>query len=205
MISLIVQDHNLIIMEKIYQLIDPITLEPRYVGYTYKPLGKRLGEHIRDSVRRGKTTKQRWIKSLLDLGQFPQIKAIKYLPKKRDKSWQYWETYFISLYRELGYNLTNSTDGGEGVPSPMPTLTKQKIGDSLRGKTGSSSRAAKPLIVYNDTEELFFYGAQEAIRYFAGRGIKMTFQNISQCLTGQLINGGRQKRTGVAGYKFKRP
>ena len=121
-------------MERIYILIDPNTLQPRYVGYTSTPLKTRLGKHIGsvNKKRTFNTFKNRWLRKLLKNNQVPKIKSIY---KIKDGRWQYWERYYIALYRSLGYNLTNGTDGGEGGKGRvMREEQKKKIGDFHRGK-----------------------------------------------------------------------
>lgn len=96
----------------IYELRDPrdITKSPRYVGITIKDLDKRLLGHL--GSLKSKTHKNHWIKSLLKDGICPTIHLIEEVI-----GWDYAckvEQYWIKEFREQGYNLTNSTDGGEG-------------------------------------------------------------------------------------------
>ncbi len=208
-------------MEKIYKLIDPFTEEPRYIGYTCMPLIDRLGAHLRGSLRKHRTHKECWIVSLLERGKSPSIELVKSI-SPLDGPWKYWEQYYIKLYRELGYNLTNSTDGGEGnnhqiftqetrdkmgkshrgkTPSPE---TRDKISKALLGRTGILSPASKPIIAYNEIEELFFACAEDAARYFRDWGMRVSAQNIRQCLRGDRYCSGKYVRSNVLGYKFKR-
>lgn len=39
------------------------------------------------------------------------------LTEVTDDNWQFWEREYIKLYRELGFDLTNTTDGGDMPPS----------------------------------------------------------------------------------------
>lgn len=95
----------------IYALIDPNTDEIRYIGYTYN-LRKRYNEHYYPSKLEGNTHKNNWIKSLLKEGKKAKIEIIceydnaDILPQA-EKMW-------ISNYRILGCDLTNTTDGGDG-------------------------------------------------------------------------------------------
>lgn len=204
-------------MEKIYKLIDPITKEVRYIGYTQGKLQKRLMSHIRESKLR-KTYKHHWINSILDMGFIPIIKIIKCIPKSSKKTWQEWETHFIKKYRYKGFNLTNGTDGGEGVTmtpeirnkisikskGKIPSKeTRLKMSKAKLGKIGKDCPNSKGLIAYNEKGEIFFHSMQEAENYFRGLGLKASKKNIGQCLRGKGYNG-RSKRNKVAGYKFKR-
>jgi predicted GIY-YIG superfamily endonuclease len=49
----------------LYKLIDPITKEVKYIGYTKRPK-TRLWEHIRDAKVGIKTYKCDWIRSLIN-------------------------------------------------------------------------------------------------------------------------------------------
>lgn len=91
---------------KIYALIDPLTDEIRYIGYTSKSLEKRLKSHIYD-CNRTKSHKTNWIRSLLNKGLKPIIKQLN--ETNEIKVCLDMEVYYISLYD----NLTNSTSGGE--------------------------------------------------------------------------------------------
>lgn len=207
-------------MDKIYCLVDPQTLEPRYIGYTAKPLKKRLQAHLRDSLNNNHTHKQHWIRSLLFKGYSPIIRGIKYLPKNTQPDWRYWEIHYISHYRDGGYNLVNSTLGGDGVT--MTPEIRSKIGNAVRGiipgretrekmrkaklgKLGILCPNSKSVIAYNDTQEFTFASAQEAERELRKMGYKVSSKNIGQCLTGQRYRGGKYTRTQVSGFKFKRP
>lgn len=96
---------------KTYTLSHPTTKEIRYVGYTSVKLEKRLSEHIKD----GKTKRNRkanWIKSLIRSGLKPDINLINTYDTKEEAVFN--EINLIFQYRLLGYNLVNSTDGGDG-------------------------------------------------------------------------------------------
>lgn len=99
-------------MEKtfIYTLSDPITKEVRYVGKSDNPK-KRLYEHI-CSCKRIKNHKNNWINSLLKKDQKPILEIIDEVPLEY---WQIYESQWISKLKELGFNLTNDTRGGNGL------------------------------------------------------------------------------------------
>lgn len=102
---------------KIYELRDPRdeTKSPRYVGITTKDLKIRLNSHL-NGVKYDKTRinhKVNWIKNLLKNNIIPSIHLIEEV-----EGWDYAcevEKYWIKEFKEQGYKLTNSTDGGEGV------------------------------------------------------------------------------------------
>lgn len=123
-------------MEKIYSLIDPITNQIRYIGFTQKKLNERLWEHITLANKGKKSYKYNWIRSLLTNHQLPIINLVH---EVKTETWQYWEIHYIKKYHNLGYKLTNATDGGEGVPG-------RKWSDVQRIKmTGKNHFASKPI------------------------------------------------------------
>lgn len=120
---------------KIYELRDPRDLEcsPRYVGITIKDLNSRLSAHVTIKALKTKTYKNNWIKSLLKDGIKPTIHLIEEVV-----GWDYAcqvEKYYIKEFREQGYILTNSTDGGEGSVGVVPRQeTRNKLSISSSGK-----------------------------------------------------------------------
>ncbi len=118
----------------IYGLIDPATNEIRYVGYTSKDVNRRLFEHIDESKHKVTSHKHKWIAKLIKSGSKPEIKILETV---NDENWQDREKYWID---KLGYRLTNSTEGGEGLLNPSldvrnrisEKVTKSLIGNSRR-------------------------------------------------------------------------
>lgn len=95
----------------IYSLNDPDTDEIKYVGKTNDPK-RRIAEHLID---RTKSYKNSWIKGLLQKNKNPNLKIIE---ECFESNWEERERYWIKYYKDLGYSLTNLTDGGEGVSLP---------------------------------------------------------------------------------------
>ncbi len=95
----------------IYVLKDPISLEIRYVGQTSRKLKSRLSAHLLDAKKNKNYHNVNWIKSLIKDNLVPIIESIEEcaLDKLNER-----EIYWIAFYKNLGYNLTNSTDGGLG-------------------------------------------------------------------------------------------
>jgi len=98
----------------IYELRDPRDKEynPKYVGITIAPLNVRLRGHLEGKKLRTNTYKNNWVKQLSREGLIPTIHLIEEvvgwtLACEREKYW-------IAGLRKQGFNLTNSTDGGEG-------------------------------------------------------------------------------------------
>lgn len=94
---------------KIYGLYDPEN-NLRYVGYTKKSLNQRLKEHWNTTTRIGKQPRRIcWLKSLKEK---PTIKLL-----DKDKDFDVIlakEKFWIKYYRDKGFKLTNTCDGGLG-------------------------------------------------------------------------------------------
>lgn len=96
----------------IYALVCPIG-KIRYIGKTNDP-DKRLRRHIsRAKYYETKSHAANWIRSLLKRGEKPEIRVLEEVPDGGD--WVSREIATISEYRALGFDLTNATEGGEGV------------------------------------------------------------------------------------------
>lgn len=91
----------------IYGLKDPNTEQIRYIGKTSHP-EKRLKHHI--SVRYN-NHKSNWIQSLLKNNEKPILEIIDEVPIS---NWEFWEKHYIRLFKSLGAELVNSTEGGRG-------------------------------------------------------------------------------------------
>lgn len=112
----------------IYVLIDPETNKVRYVGKSNNP-DRRLREHIRDHSKYQRH-KDHWVGALCERGLVPLLKIIEEVPLDL---WAERELFWINHYMQLGYPLTNTYFGSEGV-GMMPPETRAKIGAKHRGK-----------------------------------------------------------------------
>jgi len=121
-------------MNKIYVLIDPITNENRYVGFTSEKLEKRLNRHIQLARQHRKDWVHNWIYQLLSKNKKPTISLLEIVKEQDD--WQDRERFWIQRGRELGWKLTNLTIGGEGSIGFKHSLeTKQKLSDIARNRS----------------------------------------------------------------------
>ena len=143
----------------IYALSDPRNNQVRYIGKANNPKD-RYTNHF-NSSRDKNTHKRNWINSIRKDGFRPDLIVIDEVPKSE---WQYWEKFYISLFKTWGFNLVNYTLGGDGstfsnsgswkkgnIPHnkgvPCSEETKQKIKDKLTGRSNTSSY--KPIIQYD--------------------------------------------------------
>lgn len=113
----------------IYTLANPITKEVRYVGKTNN-LKVRFWHHLKTKKN---THSSSWIKSLKNQGLKPEMEIL----EKCDLSnWEFLEKYWISQFKAWGFNLTNLTDGGEGMCGYSHTdIAKEKMSYARKGKS----------------------------------------------------------------------
>jgi hypothetical protein len=97
-------------MAIIYALLDPSDYAVRYVGYALDG-PKRLESHLQQSLK-AYGHKAAWIRSLRVRGERPIMVTLEDL--SGDVAWRVNERWWIARMRELGCDLTNTTDGGEG-------------------------------------------------------------------------------------------
>ena len=86
--------------------------EVRYLGYTGKPIAKRLQGHLYTSKSK-KTYKDKWIQSEVNKGNKIIIDAVDYTCSPDEVKQK--EIDYIKYYKSLGYRLTNGTDGADGT------------------------------------------------------------------------------------------
>lgn len=97
----------------IYGLIDPRTQQLRYVGlHSRGSLEKRLREHLCRAKAGFRLHVYDWVRSLLDRGQCPEIVQLESVGSFTELTEA--ESWHIQMWRSLGCDLTNLTDGGEG-------------------------------------------------------------------------------------------
>ena len=110
---------------EIYTLDCPIENIPKYIGFTSKSLNERLKEHLRDNRN---TKKCSWIKNLKNKNMIPIIKNLDYC---NENNWRDLEIYWISQFKVWGFDLKNTTFGGDGAFGYRHT-EESKLKNSLR-------------------------------------------------------------------------
>jgi GIY-YIG catalytic domain-containing protein len=80
----------------------------RYIGKANDPY-QRFERHLntKEKCHRGN-----WIRSLPARGLSLQLEILDEVP---EAEWQFWETEYIRVFRAIGFNLVNETDGGDGA------------------------------------------------------------------------------------------
>lgn len=119
-------------MTYIYKLIDPRTDEIRYVGKTETTLKKRYSVHLRDAKNGTEWYVSRWIRQLLSYDMLPVMEVIE---ECFEETWAEREIYWIAYGRQMGWRLTNLTDGGDGTSGWVASeKTKRNISEAKKGK-----------------------------------------------------------------------
>lgn len=93
----------------IYALKDPGDASIRYVGFTSKSLKARLTSHLKD---RNPSHRKNWITSLKAKQQRPIIELVADISLDE---WGLEERKWIKHFKDIGCELVNHTEGGEGI------------------------------------------------------------------------------------------
>jgi hypothetical protein len=95
---------------------------------------------LRDHVRKiTNDHRGRWVQSVIGRGLKPKLIVIEEVTQD---NWEERERYWITHYRQLGCDLTNSTDGGDGISNPSREI-RARISKSLMGNIVSPETRAK--------------------------------------------------------------
>jgi predicted GIY-YIG superfamily endonuclease len=125
----------------IYGLLDPITSEMRYIGYTSDPR-RRLRQHHSKQNLKKKSHKNSWIKSILKKGFDVEIVILEECETRIQASQA--EIAQIAYHKSIGTRLTNTTAGGDGHPGhKLSAEARKKISASLKGHGCSEQTRAK--------------------------------------------------------------
>lgn len=136
-------------MYKIYSLNEPrFSNVIRYVGLTGRNLETRFKQHL--SEKRG-TRKNNWIHLLKINGLTPKIKLLEdNIPTLEQAKRK--EIMYVRMFKDLGYDLTNLTSGGDGLFGYKHTeLAKKKMSDGMKGKMSGEKN---PMYGKTHTEEV---------------------------------------------------
>lgn len=95
----------------IYALCDPKSHIIRYIGKSNDP-EKRFKKHLTASIK-AKTHLGNWLQLLNSIGLRPTLEI---LDEVVYSQWEFWEREYIRVFRAIGMDLVNTTDGGDGGP-----------------------------------------------------------------------------------------
>jgi len=162
----------------IYALNDPNTHEVKYIGKTNN-LKKRLQSHLSNNQLSSATRKNNWIISLLRDNKIPIIELLDEVPENEI---DFYEIFYISLFRSWGFNLLNGTIGGDGFDW---TGRKHDPISNLKNRINSPHR--KSVAKYDMNGNLLdkYHSLREA-----GIENNMEKANISRCCRNILKTSG---------------
>lgn len=148
---------------KIYGLVNPNEPEKiRYIGQTSKSLKVRLRNHI-DKAKREKALNHRicWLKSLLIQDLQPTMILIEDNLTQQEANIK--EKFYIKLFKSMGANLVNTSEGGEYAPTSEET--REKLSKKLRVFNITKEELYKLYITENkSTNEITkFYGCSKPL------------------------------------------
>lgn len=117
----------------IYCLICPKTNVIKYIGKSKNPI-KRFRSHLSKNNLLESTKKNNWLVSLLRENLIPIMEII---DEVSEKEIDYWERFYIQLFRSWGFELLNGTEGGDGYDW---TGRKHSDYSKFKNKINSPSR-----------------------------------------------------------------
>ncbi len=127
-------------------MIDPNTKAIRYIGRSNR-LGDRFKEHIR--AAKSKATEKlyvhQWIAGLLKANQFPEIMKLAFCAPSYAEDV---ERFMILYHKSRGCDLTNLTDGGDGL-SRVTDETRRRMSEGVK------KRPPMPLVQRLEISKLF--------------------------------------------------
>lgn len=117
----------------IYGLIDPNTNKIRYIGYSSN-MKQRFYDHCIPYNLKKKTHKNNWLRPIIESGQKPIIIVLDRFDNSNDLPKA--EVATVALYRSMGYDLVNGTDGGDGFQKghKISAETKYKLSIASTGR-----------------------------------------------------------------------
>lgn len=125
----------------IYLLLDPRDNSKVYIGRS-RNVKARFNKHISDDKLDSwtPTLKRTWIRSLLKQNLKPEIVIIDEAPNDEGN---FWERHYVSLFKSWGFNLKNSTAGGDGSIIGNKTSFSKGLVPWNKGKTNYLSEEAR--------------------------------------------------------------
>lgn len=132
-------------MPIVYKLINPITNNPYYVGFTTQPIKYRLVQHL--YKRKYETTK-----SLISTGNMPIIEIIVQGDTVTLSDEKYWIKELSKIYK-LENNRKNSD--GNDIETARNIIKTLKVGKSINVKVASLTNFRSYLSYLNTENKLF--------------------------------------------------
>lgn len=163
----------------VYYLYDVDNYACGYVGYTSN-LRERIRFHFSD---RSVTPKACWIRSRIAINQEIKIDILEAIDSKEAAC--FWEQFYISYYKSLGFELKNGTSGGDGGKPNMEV--RARMSENRKGK---SSELQKITRSNNGKSRKGIARSAESISKGAAklRGQKKTREHIDKVIRTKRLN-----------------
>lgn len=168
----------------------------RYVGQTSKSVRERWRGHTKEKHN---THKNRWVQSVLSSGH----KIITFV-LEQDAVWSETEIRLIAWYRKHGADLTNSTDGGDGVLNPSKEV-RAKISAAIKGNVVITPEQRAKMVAGLRARE--FSAEHKAINAAVCRARNATAEQraaVSRAKKGRPLSAEHRKKNGDARRGTKR-
>lgn len=177
----------------VYGLIDPRTNELRYVGKSSVGM-RRPRFHSMPSGRMKPTHTGAWLRQMWCEGKtIPSVLVLLSCASEAEALSK--EIEIIALFRELGFSLTNHTDGGEGSSGYKPSeATRNKQSEARKGCKCSEETKQKLSAILTGKKR-----SDEARRNIsiAHKGIKPSVEaraNLSKALKGRKHSAATREK-----------
>lgn len=153
----------------------------RYVGKTVHSVVKRFSRHLAAAREGLRTHKATWIRSMLEAGTVPTLSVIWHGDGDGSKE----EIEWIAYFKSAGCDLTNATEGGEGIVGFVQSANLRKTHSESARKFWDSQagRIAK--------EKL----SGDEFKKTASRAQKARFENQEQLLLHREIRRSPEFRS----------
>lgn len=155
---------------RIYVLRDPRTEQIRYVGKTEETLSQRLYDHVYEAKRDHGCDRCIWIRELVTLCLQPVIEL---LEECSAVEWQKRERFWIEYGRTSGWNLTNSSDGGEGCSGYHLT-------DEQKAKLSAANKVAQNRPETKAAKSVALLGNKNGVGNGSSTGMKPSSETIAR-------------------------
>lgn len=139
----------------IYSLSCPETKIVKYIGKTNN-INRRLRNHVSNNSLSNSTKKNNWIISLLRRNLIPLIEII---DEVEEYNIDFWEKFYISLFKTWGFELLNGTEGGDGYDWTGRSHNEKS---NLKNRMNSPNRKSVAQYDLNDNFIKEYYSLNEA-------------------------------------------
>ena len=134
----------------IYGLQDPISLEIRYIGKSYRGINRAYQHACPSSLKEGNTPKNNWIKKLKNNNLKPKVIIIEIFNSITNDELYKKEQDYIKQYP----NLLNLTDGGPGaIGRQSSNETRKKMSESAKKRKLPEALIKQQVKKYPDINE----------------------------------------------------